>query len=126
MVDPATEGVKALTLEEIIFHIVLHGGNARGEAYEALDAAENFDFVTAEHHLNKAEEELAAGHRYQTELVQTDSDNTHDTAAPFLVIHAQDHLMTAMAELNLIKRLVNNYRVIADLKTRVEKLEQAE
>ncbi|BCU83043.1 PTS beta-glucoside transporter subunit IIA [Polycladomyces abyssicola] len=115
-----------MTLEEIIFHIVLHGGNARGEAYEALDAAENLDFATAEHHLEKAEEELAAGHRYQTELVQTNSDNPHDTAAPFLVIHAQDHLMTAMAELNLIKRLVNNYRVIADLKTRVEKLEQAE
>lgn len=113
-----------MTLEEIVFWIVLHGGNARGEAYEALDAAKNFNFAAAEHHLKKAEEELASGHQYQTELVQTDSDQPDNTTAPFLVIHAQDHLMTAMAELNLIKRLVDNYRVIADLKTRIEKLEQ--
>lgn len=31
---------KSLNLEEIVFNLVLHAGNARAKAYEALDAAE--------------------------------------------------------------------------------------
>lgn len=111
-----------MDLEKVIFHLVLHGGNARGEAYEALDAAEEFDFEKAEEHLKRAEEELSNGHKWQTKLIQS----TGDAPPTFLAIHAQDHLMTALAELNLVKRFVQNYRVIDDLKKRVEKLEKQE
>ncbi|RFA32205.1 PTS lactose/cellobiose transporter subunit IIA, partial [Virgibacillus dokdonensis] len=34
--------------EEIMMQLILHGGNARGAAYEALDAAEEYDFTEAE------------------------------------------------------------------------------
>src|SRR5690606_27965812 len=36
---------------------------------------------------------------------------------------AQDHLMTGLAELNLVKRFVQKYRLMDDLRKRVEKLE---
>lgn len=108
-----------MELEQTIFQLVLHGGNARGEAYEALDAAEEGDFATAEKHLQQAEEEFLSGHKWQTELIQT----TGDEVPSFLSIHAQDHLMTALAEMNLIKRIIHSYRVIEQLEKRIEKLE---
>jgi PTS system cellobiose-specific IIA component len=109
-----------MDLEQAIYRLVLHGGNARGKAYEALDAAEEFDFEKAEEHLQEAEEELQKGHKWQTQLIQT----MENTPPNFLAIHAQDHLMTALAELNLVKRFVQNYRTIHDLKKRVEELEK--
>lgn len=104
--------------EEAAFKLILHGGNARGEAYEALDAAEEFDFEKAQKHLDEAEKEFYTSHRYQTELIRDEK------AVPnFLLVHAQDHVMTAQAELNLIKRLIDNYRYIHGLEKRLEKLE---
>ena len=45
------EGLWLEKLEQAIFQLVLHGGNARAKAYEALDAAERFDFEAAERRL---------------------------------------------------------------------------
>lgn len=107
-------------LEQAIYQLVLHGGNARGKAYEALDAAEAFDFESAEKHLEEAEEELLNGHKWQTQLIQS----MEKTTPNFLAIHAQDHLMTALAELNLVKRFVRSYRMISELRQRIEELEK--
>lgn len=104
-----------MDLEQIIYNLVLHGGNARGEAYEALDAAEEGDFEKAEKKLEKADDEFYAGHEYQNMLVQGEQSKSPN----FLVIHAQDQLMTALAEKNLIKRMIELYK-------RLEKLEKAE
>jgi len=104
-----------VNLEQIIYRLVLHGGNARAEAYEALDAAERGDFEAAEIHLEKADEEFYEGHKYQNMLTQGEQSNTPN----FLVIHAQDQLMTALAEKNLIKRLINLYKRIHQLEKKV-------
>lgn len=110
-----------MDLEQAIYQLVLHGGNARAEAYEALEAAESFDFETAEQHLQQADEEFYAGHKWQTELVQKYNDETPN----FLVIHAQDQLMTALAEVNLVKRMIRTYQQLADVQKRLDKIEQA-
>lgn len=99
---------KEIDLEEIVFKLVLHAGNARGIAYEALDAAEEGDFLEADKLLEESEEEFIKGHEFQNMLIQGKVDQTPN----FLVIHSQDHLMTAMAEKNLIKRMVGLYKRI--------------
>ncbi|MDI6601027.1 MAG: PTS lactose/cellobiose transporter subunit IIA [Thermoanaerobacteraceae bacterium] len=104
-----------MDLEQIIYNLVLHGGNARGEAYEALDAAENGDFDEAEKHLEKADDEFYVGHEYQNMLVQSEQSE----APNFLVIHAQDQLMTALAEKNLIKRMIELYKRIDRLEKKI-------
>jgi PTS system, Lactose/Cellobiose specific IIA subunit. len=109
------EKVVRMDLEQIIYNLVLHGGNARGEAYEALDAAEGGNFDEAERHLEKADEEFYAGHEYQNMLVQGESSETPN----FLVIHAQDQLMTALAEKNLIKRMIELYKRIDKLEKKI-------
>ncbi|MCB5560044.1 PTS lactose/cellobiose transporter subunit IIA [Anaerosalibacter bizertensis] len=97
---------KKLDLEEIVFNLVLHAGNARAKAYEALDAAEEGNFDESEKLLEAADEEFVQGHKYQNLLIQGKISEQPN----FLVIHSQDHLMTAMAEKNLIKRLIKMYK----------------
>ncbi|WP_040979276.1 PTS lactose/cellobiose transporter subunit IIA [Oceanobacillus jeddahense] len=110
-----------MNYEEIMSQLILHGGNARGAAYEALDEAQTFNFTEAEKLLEEADEEFVKGHQYQTKLIQ----NQDDQAKPsFLMIHAQDHLMTAQAELQLIKRMIEQLRTTEKLEKRIEKLEQ--
>ncbi|MBP2033562.1 PTS system cellobiose-specific IIA component [Clostridium algifaecis] len=108
-----------LTLEKIIFNLVLHGGNARGKAYDALDAAEIGDFEAAKKCLEEADDEFYKGHNYQNLLIQGQMENETPN---FLVIHAQDQLMTALSEKNLIKREITLYKKVAELEKKVDNL----
>ncbi|WP_315672377.1 PTS lactose/cellobiose transporter subunit IIA [Clostridium sp. 19966] len=108
-----------LDLEKIIFNLVLHGGNARGKAYEALDAAEEGKFELAEKCLEEADEEFYDGHEYQNMLIQGQMDKETPN---FLVIHAQDQLMTALSEKNLIKREIELYKKVYKLEKAIEEL----
>lgn len=106
--------------EEQAFKLILHGGNARGEAYEAIDLAEEFKFEEAEEKIKAAEAEMKEGHQYQTEAVRASDEGINAT---FLMIHAQDHLMTALAEMNMAKRFIETNRKMYELEQRLAKLE---
>ncbi|MBA4603242.1 PTS lactose/cellobiose transporter subunit IIA [Thermoactinomyces mirandus] len=109
-----------MNYEEIMTQLILHGGNARGAAYEALDEAEEYNFDEAEKLMEEANEEFLKGHKYQTQLIQNQAEN----AVPsFVMIHAQDHVMTAQAEIQLIRRMINMLRKTERLEKRLEKLE---
>ncbi|MBP1950522.1 PTS lactose/cellobiose transporter subunit IIA [Virgibacillus litoralis] len=109
-----------MNYEEIMMQLILHGGNARGAAYEALNEAEEYKFDDAEKLLEEADEEFLKGHKYQTQLIQSEDD----TVPNFFMIHAQDHVMTAQAEIQLIKRMINQLKSQENLEKRIEKLEQ--
>ncbi|UOY92527.1 PTS lactose/cellobiose transporter subunit IIA [Ectobacillus sp. JY-23] len=98
--------------EQDIFEIISHGGNARSLAYEALTAAEEYDFEKAESLLKEASAELGHAHKTQTRLIQAEL-NGNPTEKSLLMIHAQDHLMTAISEQKLIEHMV---RIIKKLK----------
>ncbi|EMG27264.1 PTS system beta-glucoside-specific transporter subunit IIA [Listeria fleischmannii 1991] len=109
-----------IKVEEAVVKMIFHGGNTRKEAYSAIEAAENYDFKSAESHLKTGLNEYQSGHSWQVKLV---AQREHDTPS-FLLIHGQDHLMTAHAELNLAEKLVKVYKREASLIERIEKLEQ--
>jgi len=98
--------------DEVAFELILHGGNARAEAYEALKAARKGDFTGAEEHIKKANDEIKAAHEIQTKLLHSEaSSESGETLVPtMLLVHAHAHLMTAMAERNLIEEMVEIYR----------------
>lgn len=96
-------------MEEHIFNIISHAGDARGYAYEALKAAKAGDMEKAEEKLKKAQEELDLAHNTQTKLIQAEL-NGDSFKASLLMIHAQDQLMTAISEKNLIEEMVDMYR----------------
>lgn len=102
----------AMNNEMEIFEIISHGGNARGLAYEALSAAEEFQFDKADELLKQAEEELAQAHKTQTKLIQSEL-NGQPVEKSLLMIHAQDHLMTAISEQKLIQHMMRIIKKLA-------------
>ena len=106
-------------METTIFEIILHAGNARAEAYAALQAAQDGDFAAAQENLKQAEAEIGVAHRTQADLIQQEAQGDH-VQVSLLLVHAQDHLMTAMSEKNLIENMVEMHKTIAQLKQKLE------
>ncbi|PHG56731.1 PTS lactose/cellobiose transporter subunit IIA [Bacillus toyonensis] len=88
-----------------IFEIISYSGNARGLAYEALVAAEKFNFEKATDLIRQSGTELSLAHKTQTKLIQAEL-NGIPSEKTLLMIHAQDHLMTAISEQKLIEHII--------------------
>lgn len=98
-------------MEQEIFEIISHGGDARGFAYEALKSAKENDIDKAKELLEKAQEELDLAHNTQTKLIQKELSGD-DLKMSLLMVHAQDQLMTAISEKNLIEQMVEMFKII--------------
>lgn len=96
-------------VNQIAFQLILHAGNGRSYSLEAIQAAKKGDFGKAADLLKAAGEELAQAHQSQTSLVQMEAGGQH-CPINLLLIHAQDHLMTAMAIRDLATEIVELYQ----------------
>jgi PTS system cellobiose-specific IIA component len=105
-------------MEELIFGIISHGGNARGMAYEAFNAVVEKDYEEADKLIKEAEEEVREAHKLQTSALQREAGGEKiDIGVIF--VHAQDHLMTAMAEISLLKNMIAMQKRIHALEERI-------
>src|SRR3954467_10115961 len=96
---------ESLNLENEIFEIIAYSGNAKALAFEALQAAESFHFPQAEDLMKQVEKEINLAHKIQTKLIQAEL-NGERVEKSLLLIHAQDHLMTAISEQKLIEHFI--------------------
>lgn len=94
--------------EQIVFQIILHGGNGRSSAMEAIRAAKQGDYIEAKEKLEQAGEELNKAHHIQTSLIQKEIKGEKNELS-LLMIHAQDHLMNAMTVKDLASEFVDLY-----------------
>ncbi|MGF9964071.1 PTS lactose/cellobiose transporter subunit IIA [Bacillus rhizoplanae] len=100
-------------LETTAFHLILHGGNARSSAMEAIQFAKQGKFLEAEEKLQEAESELKEAHRLQTTLIQQEAGG-EKVELSLLLVHAQDHLMNAITIKELASEFVDLYRKMLD------------
>lgn len=91
--------------EMISFGIVASAGAARSLAFEALKAAKKHDFDRADDLMKQSEEAALGAHHQQTALLSKEASGDH-TPVDVLLVHAQDHLMTAMLAQELIKEII--------------------
>ncbi|MGG1674963.1 PTS lactose/cellobiose transporter subunit IIA [Neobacillus sp. NRS-1170] len=98
-------------LEAVIFQIILHGGNGRSAAMEAIQAAKQGEFEQAEGKLKEAENALNEAHHIQTSLIQGEIRG-EKTEISLLMVHAQDHLMNAITVKDLAAEMVELYQKI--------------
>lgn len=96
--------------EEVIMNLVVNGGDGRGKALKAIDAAKENQMDLAEELLKESNEALLKAHVYQTQLIQ---ENMGENAEKpdLLMVHGQDHLMTAMLAYDIAVRMVEMYRL---------------
>ncbi|WP_096186982.1 PTS lactose/cellobiose transporter subunit IIA [Evansella halocellulosilytica] len=93
------------SLEEISFQIILHAGNARSSAMEAMQLAQEGQFEEAKRKIEEADQEFHLAHHSQTDLLQKESSGER-VETSILLIHAQDHLMTSMTTKDLAQEII--------------------
>ena len=95
--------------EMISFGIIAHAGDARSYAFGALAAAKAGNFEEAESLLKQSNDAAVEAHHMQTELLINEA-NGDKTPVDVLLVHAQDHLMTSMLAVELMKELIEIYK----------------
>lgn len=99
-----------MSTEEIVFNIISHAGDARSMCFEGLNFARKGDFKKADELIDKAKKELYEVHNIQTSLIQKEASG-EGCDVSLLLVHAQDHLMTAMLAKDLIIELMRMYKL---------------
>lgn len=93
-------------LYQLSFQLILYSGNARSFAMEALQEAKKKDFDSARLKIAEAETELLQAHKYQTQLIHAEAGGD-SFDLPIILVHAQDHLMTAMTMKDLAIEMID-------------------
>ncbi|MBJ8349071.1 MULTISPECIES: PTS lactose/cellobiose transporter subunit IIA [Streptococcus] len=96
---------------EAVMGLIMHGGDAKGKAVEAIREAKVGHFTEAHDLIKQANEALNIAHKSQTELLtQEASGDTVELS--LLLIHGQDHLMTALTFIDMAKEVIALYEKI--------------
>lgn len=95
---------------ETAFQIILHAGNGKSSAMEAIQAAKEGRFDESDRLIEEANDELAKAHGFQTKLLQEEAGGGETKINVFL-IHGQDHLMTSMTVRDLAVEIIEIYRL---------------
>lgn len=92
--------------DQMIMGLILNAGDAKQHIYQALKHAKERKFEESDEEVSMANKSLVEAHNLQTKfLAQEASGNKIEITALF--VHAQDHLMTTMTEINLIKEIID-------------------
>ena len=86
---------------ETSFGLILNAGNAKSKSLMAIEAAREFDF----------EEDLRLAHQTQTDLIQGEARG-EKSDINIILIHAQDHLTTAMIMIDQAKEFIHVYELL--------------
>ena len=99
-------------METMIINLIVSSGSARSSAIEAIEYAKAGDLAQADQSIEDAKEAVNEGHHAQTELIQAE---IRGEKAPLslLMVHAQDHLMTALLCIDLAQAIIDLYKKIA-------------
>lgn len=103
---------------EVSFELILNAGNSKSKSLMAIECAREFDFQEAEKLVNEAAVDLKAAHKSQTDMIQGEARG-ESQEINVILIHAQDHLTTAMIMLEQAKEFINVYKIIKELKERM-------
>ena len=100
--------------ERIAFGLIAQAGDARSKAYEALALAKQGDFAGAKELIEQAEASVLEAHHIQTSLLTKEASGNH-TEVNVMLVHAQDHLMTAILAKELIAEMIEMYQAMGNL-----------
>lgn len=100
-----------MNYQEVVLQLILHGGNARSFAMEAISYAKAGEIEKAKKGIKEAAAALNEAHKIQTDLIQKEAAG-EQMELNLLMIHAQDHLMNAITIKDLASEFVDMYEKI--------------
>ena len=95
-------------MEEIILNLIMHSGEARRYAMEAIHMAKEGKIQEAKELIRKSTEEVGEAHHSQTALIQGEAAGKKAEFS-LLLVHAQDHLMTTLVVKDLANEIIDIY-----------------
>jgi Phosphotransferase system cellobiose-specific component IIA len=93
---------------EAVMGLIIHSGNAKSDAVEAIEAAKTNKFELAEAKIESANKSIVEAHHAQTNML-TQEANGESVEITLLTVHSQDHLMTSIAFTDLAKEIIDLY-----------------
>ncbi len=92
--------------DQIIMGLILNAGDAKQHIYQALAYAKKEEFDKCDEEIVLADNALIEAHSLQTKFLTQEASGIK-TEISALFVHSQDHLMTSMTEINLIKEIID-------------------
>lgn len=103
-------------VEKIVMELVVNGGNARSKAMSALNAARANRMDEAEKLMQECKESLIKAHNFQTSVIQDTLYDEEASGASLIMVHGQDHIMSAMVVRDLAEELIEMYKMLHQLR----------
>lgn len=100
------------------FEIVAYAGDAQTDLIAAIDAARKGDFEQAEALHKSATDALIGAHDTQTKLLAQEAGGG-ELDVTFIMVHAQDTLMTTMILEKQVRFFIDEYKRIAELEAKL-------
>ncbi|ERK12579.1 PTS system, cellobiose-specific IIA component [Pantoea sp. AS-PWVM4] len=94
-----------MDFEQTMMELLINAGEARSQAMMAIQQARKGEWEGADAALAASDEAAKAAHKIQTELIGAD-EGCGKVPVTLILVHAQDHLMTAMLCRDLAGELV--------------------
>jgi PTS system cellobiose-specific IIA component len=101
-------------IEMAIMNIIVNAGDCKNHAYMALNHVNEGKYEDADKELQLANDAMARAHDGQTMFLHKEA-NGEKVEISVLFVHAQDHLMTAISEKNLIEQIIELRKVVNTL-----------
>lgn len=90
----------------VAFELIAAAGEARTLAFRSLKAAKERQFDHADDLMEQSKQAALKAHHMQTLLLSREASGDH-LPIDVLLVHAQDHLMTAMLAQELIAEIID-------------------
>ncbi|MDR0639420.1 MAG: PTS lactose/cellobiose transporter subunit IIA [Spirochaetaceae bacterium] len=100
-----------MDFEEQAMRLIVNAGNAKSAAMNAVAQAKqgNWDGMRAA--LAESDAAMTSAHKEQTDILQRSFDEP-EKGTEMLMVHAQDHLMTAITVIDLAREFCELYEII--------------
>lgn len=95
----------AIEMENVVMELIINAGEARSQAMMAIQAARQRNWELAQAALSASQDAIRAAHLIQTQLIGED-EGQGKIPVNLILVHAQDHLMTAMLCRDLAEEIV--------------------
>ncbi|WP_241766594.1 PTS lactose/cellobiose transporter subunit IIA [Borrelia coriaceae] len=96
--------------------VIAYSGEAKSFLREALAEAKVGNYEKSHKIIEDSKLSIVKAYDAHRDIVQYSVMNPEFTKIPFILIHAEDHLMSAVSELSIFEELIDAYKVINKLK----------
>lgn len=101
-------------LSKVAFNIIVHSGEAKSFAMEAIYEAKKKNFDLAKEKLLLADKEIIEASKQHTDLIQDEAQGIK-IDIPLLLMHAEDQLLSTQSLILMAEEIVTLHQTINDL-----------